>query len=188
MNFDMLIDEFVRVINASEKPDLWHGDTPLSIVDGEGSNPDNVRWSIKPYNDTFWVPLVEEKLRFKIPPLYRSLVARYIFPNFSIDDIRLLANTPEGTAEMEFRDMLFFSGMTGTLIENGYLQFANPDADSFDPVCFDMNRLVGHDDHPIIQIDHNGILISRKIDIVGEMLGSFEILVRAVIEGRAKLS
>jgi len=104
---DYLIDRFVDVVNTGSREPVDPDDTPPSVLVGEPNEYDNYNWRIKPLASIDWVEPLEKRLGFRIPAVYRSLIARYIFPAFEFGDIFFFANTPEGTAFFEFRDRLF---------------------------------------------------------------------------------
>jgi hypothetical protein len=69
-----------------------------------------------------------------------------------------------------------------TLHKHGYLQFGLPHEGNYDPVCFDMRR-PARDDAPIVQLDHEGILIRSRIRIVQEIAPTFtKFIQRAIAE------
>ncbi|HVO82497.1 MAG TPA: hypothetical protein VMT28_17340 [Terriglobales bacterium] len=73
-------------------------------------------------------------------------------------------------------------GLFPTLHKHGYLQFGNPHEANYDPVCFAMQRR-SRDDAPIIQLDHEEILIRSRIRVVKEIAASFtEFMQRAIAE------
>jgi hypothetical protein len=57
------------------------------------------------------------------------------------------------------------------LLEAGYLQIGNPYFYNYDPVCFTPGP-AGNETR-IVQLDHEAILQSRKLDIVRELAPSF---------------
>ena len=75
-----------------------------------------------------------------------------------------------------FRD----KGMFPTLQKNGFLQFGNPFEPNYDPICFAMQHRK-NDDAPIVQLDHEEILIRERIRIVKEIAPSFKKFLRQVI-------
>ena len=64
-----------------------------------------------------------------------------------------------------------------TLHQHGYLQFGLPHETNYDPVCFDMQHRA-RDDAPIIQLDHEEILIRSRIRAVREVAPSFTVFMQ----------
>jgi hypothetical protein len=83
----------------------------------------------------------------------------------------------------ELSDRVFNDkGIFHTLHKNGFLHFGLPHEGNYDPVCFDMKRRNGSE-APIVQLDHEEILLRSRIRIVQEIAPSFlEFVQRAVVE------
>ena len=93
----------------------------------------------------------------------------------------LLANAGHNVF-YEFSNWAFLDkNLFPTLHEHSYIQFALPSGGSYDPVCFDIQRRV-RDDAPIIQLDHEEILIRRRIRVVQEIAPTFTMFVKRAIE------
>lgn len=176
---DYLIDCFVDTVNTSSREPVYEPDTPPSVFLGEPEDDGSCDWRIKPLVAIDWVETLEARLPFRIPAVYHSLVARYIFPAFELGDIYFFANTPEGTAFHEFRARIFLDEhMSPKLLEQGFLQLGNPAGGGYDPVCFDMNR-ASETDAPVAQLDHEEILCNDRIVIVHEVAASLSDLIKA---------
>lgn len=180
---DRLIDRFVTHINTHPRERLSEFDVPPSVLKGEPDAHGYDDWAIRPYQTIDWIEPLERRLPFRLPHLYRSLVTRYIFPSFCVNlsdscELQLLANTPEGDADHEMRKSMFWP----ELLARGFLYFANPAYSSTsDPVCFDMNRKTGRNDHPIVQFDHEEILCNNEVRVESELAHSFEDLILGII-------
>lgn len=190
---DELVDRFVLHVNTHEREPISVNDAPASVLEGPSDEYGYSDWRIRPYEKIDWIDAVEQRLPFRFPYLYRSLVTRYIFPSFCVklsrvQEIQFLANTPEGAADHELRDRLFWNDtMMEPLLAHGYLCFANPtDGAMFDPLCFDMNRLTGCDDHPIVRFNHDQLFkrVYKKIKMkyLFEVTPSLEEVFLKVIE------
>jgi hypothetical protein len=69
-----------------------------------------------------------------------------------------------------------------TMHKNGLLEFGKTSTGDYDPMCFDMKR-EHRGDAPIIQLDHEEILINERIRVVQEVAPSFsEFIQRAITE------
>lgn len=190
---DELVDLFVRHVNTHERERVLIWEAPPSVLEGEPDEYKFYDWRIRPYEKIDWIDEVEKRLPFPFPYLYRSLVTRYIFPSFCVrlareQEIQFLANTPEGTADHELRVWLFKDEtMMEPLLSHGFLYFANPTyGPSYDPLCFDMNRRTGRDDHPIVRFFHEKLLKRShkkiKMNVESEMAASLEGVFLKVIE------
>jgi hypothetical protein len=73
--------------------------------------------------------------------------------------------------------------MSPVLLQQGLLQFGQPDAVMYDPICFAAAKMK-KGDAPIVQIDHEDILSrNRKGRVVAEIAPSFRHFVKQVIAG-----
>jgi hypothetical protein len=121
---------------------------------------------------------IRDRLSRPLPRLYENLVLNYRWPEVYLHGIRLKANSPgpdlSGLAGALFEDPAFES----VLIREGYLPFAYGGGDrgewSFDPVCFDLNRLRSNCDCPIMRFEHESILCWGKIGEVWQLWPSME--------------
>lgn len=168
---DAIIDTFVRRVNSGTRPmKVWDEVAP-SVADPLPAEPDCWDWSIRPFKAT-WIDGVEERLPRKFPALFRSLITRYIFPEFVWDRVLLFGNTPEciGNKPHELRVALFNDAhLSRVLLNNGYLQFGQPAAGNYDPICF-----APHGDglDPIVRLDHESILIRGQIRVTEQIAAS----------------
>jgi hypothetical protein len=122
------------------------------------------------------------KLPQSWPKPFGSLIERYRFCNFEIGPLMLFANSGHELF-YELSDRVFKDkGIFPTLHKNGSLQFGLPHEANYDPVCFDMKRR-NRGDAPIVQLDHEEILLRSRIRIVQEIAPSFvEFMQHAVAE------
>src|SRR5690348_5032775 len=93
MNTDALIDAFVRKINKSPRRRIREEDVPRGLREGGAEFGLYYQWTIQPINHINWIAPLETSLPHPLPPSYRSLVSRYLFPAYQIDPVILLANT-----------------------------------------------------------------------------------------------
>src|SRR6185312_12531129 len=125
-----------------------------------------------------WVPgLQQSALPHRFPGLFLSLVSRYRFATFEIGPIMFFANTGNHVHH-ELVDRVFGDRyMSPVLLEQGLLQFGQPDTVNYDPFCFATAR-ARNNEAPIVQIDHEDILSRNgKGRIVAEIAPSFRHLV-----------
>lgn len=99
----------------------------------------------------------------------------------------LFANTGHGVffelSTRVFADKHLFP----ILHAHGYVQIGNPCEGNYDPVCFDTHRRVC-DDAPIVQLDHEEILIRNRIRIIGEIAPTFTSFMERAITDKLAVS
>ena len=82
MNSDALIDAFVRKINRSPRRRIREEDIPERLREGGAEFGLYYDWTIQRFDHINWIEPLEARLPAPLPPAYRSLVTRYIFPAF----------------------------------------------------------------------------------------------------------
>ena len=82
--------------------------------------------NIMAFEGTSWIAPILKKLPAKYPPSFLSLVTRYVFDSFKINEIRLFANRGDNShddlSSAIFRDKFIFK----TTVSNGFIQFSRP--------------------------------------------------------------
>ena len=163
MNLDRLIDVFVEQVNSLER----EADRHIQRQDG-----------------IEWVAPVEAALAVELPPSFRSLVTRHASPEFEAGGPWFLANTREQTWHQWRTALWEDQALSGTLLGDGYVQFARPDTGSYDPVCFDTTRRATDGECPLVWIDHEEILCNDRIIVSKEVAPSFVAYVqRCLLDG-----
>lgn len=139
-------------------------------------------WQIRPLPSNPWVEELVQKLPQGWPKPFRSLIERYRFCSFEIGPLMFFANSGHELF-YELSDRVFKDkGIFPTLHKNGFLQFGLPHEANYDPVCFNMKRR-NRADAPIVQLDHEEILLRNRVRIIQEIAPSFgEFMQRAVDE------
>ena len=142
---------------------------------GERWRPNRVRVGPSSLADLY------ECLPFRLPRLYELLISGYRWAEVEIGACALLANPPgpglTGLAEQMFRD----TGLTDTLLPNGFLPFGRGAGGNYDPVCFASGRSAGRNDSPVVRLDHEDVLCRGRIKVVSELAPSFRALVEQSI-------
>jgi len=176
---DELVDGFVTYLNKTGLEPKSPDQLPEELCT---SNADYgmFHWQIRPTSSNPWVEKLVEKLPQSWPRPFRSLIDRYRFCNFKVGPLMFLANSGHDLfyelSSKVFKD----KGLYPTLHKNGFLQFGLPHETNYDPVCFDMKRR-NRADAPILQLDHEEILIRGRIRVVQEVAPSFaEFMQRAI--------
>ncbi len=173
MNIDALIDAFVRKINRSPKRRIREEDVPQPLREGGAEFGLYYRWTVQRFNHITWIDDLEAQLPRPLPPSYRSLVRRYIFPAFEVNSLILLANTGKTLYHEMAMAMAHDKVLSQVLLENGYAQFARPHTGESDPVCFDFNHRGPDGECPIVRISHRGIVFRGQAKVTAKIASSF---------------
>ena len=173
MNTDVLIDEFVGKINRSPRRRIREEDIPQRLREGGAEYGLYYDWTIQRFDHINWIDSLEASLPWPLPPCYRSLVTRYLFPAFEIPPLILLANTGQTLYHEMSMAMTRDKVLSEVLLKNGYAQFARPNTGDSDPVCFDFNRRDKDGECPIVRISHHTIVFNSMIRVMDEIAPSF---------------
>ena len=180
-NADVLVDEFVRYANEVGFEPRFEDEVPHELRTTEENG--TCRWLIRPAAANPWVEDLKQRLPGPLPTSYLSLIGRYRFCNFEIGPLMLFSNTGQDfhfeLSRAVFRD----EGLFPILHTYGYLQFGKPDAANYDPICFDSSRS-DRGDSPIVQLDHEEILIRSRIRIVRKIAPSFADFIQDAVTER----
>ena len=143
-------------------------------------------WRIRRADSNPWVAELDRRLATPFPELYHSLIARYRFAEFDVGPIMFFANTGQAVFH-ELSSCIFrVRYLSPVLLDQGLLQFGQPDSANYDPICFDSRR-AKRADAPIVRIDHEDILSHNKRGrIVDEISPPFRDFVERVIAGEFK--
>jgi hypothetical protein len=133
-----------------------------------------------PINSAPWIDQAQERLPFRLPSCFTDFVCHYVFADFEISRLHHYDNY--GGNEYWcwqvaiFRDKPIFEICTAHL----FLPIGQPEDGNYDRVCLDLNRLKS-DDCPVVQLDHEAILLNEKIEIVAELAPSYKQLITNVL-------
>lgn len=175
---DALVDDFVGYLNQAGFQPKYPKEVPEELRTS-ATNYEMFQWQIRASASNLWVEKLAQHLPEKFPRPFRSLIDRYRFCNFEIGPVMFFANTGH---DLLYELSARLSKPLPMLHEHGYLQFGNPHETNFDPICFDMQRRK-RDDAPIVQLDHEEILIRSRVKVVAEIAPSFmEFMQRAILE------
>jgi hypothetical protein len=118
----------------------------------------------------------------RLPPSFRSLVGRYVFPAFPVGRLQLFGNTgadvDEELAREPFRDPVL-----SAVLARGYVQFARPETGAYDPVCFVTGAKAHNNEYRMVIVDHEDALQFSRIRIMAEVAPSFRRFVERILEG-----
>lgn len=192
VNCDSIVDAFVGAVNLAPREVLDRDDIPGPCRLSAGGWPDTFNWRIARSEDASWLPDLERHLPFRVPPTFRSLVARYTFPLFVAGPLTLYAvGLPQpGSNVEEFRSAILADAIISPfLLKQGFLRFARPADWSYDPVCFDYRNSKGKLEPAVVRIDHEEILCNSRLRVVEQLDARFDVLLEELTSAlRAKIA
>lgn len=174
---DQLIDAFVQKVNRSPRRRIREEDVPRQLREGGAEYGLYYDWTVQRFDHINWIEPLQAQLPSPLPPSYRSLITRYLFPAFEVPPIILLANTGQTLYHEMSMAMTRDKVLSRLLLKNGYAQFARPSTGDSDPVCFDFHRRSKEGEYPIVRIDHHTIVFSSLVRVTEEIAPSFYELV-----------
>lgn len=175
-------------MNRAPRLRIREEDIPVHLREGGARYGLYYSWTIQSFNSVFWIDFLESRLPAPLPPSYRSLVSRYIFPAFEVTPLLLLANTGQDIYHEMTQTMINDRVMSKALLRKGYAQFARPNTGDYDPVCFDLGKRNRQGECPIVRIHHEDILIRSRARIVEEVAPSFQDFVKNYLESGSGLA
>jgi hypothetical protein len=170
---DALIDVFVRKINRSPRRRIREEDVPQRLREGGAEFGLYYDWTIRRFDHINWIEPLEVHLPARLPPSYRSLVTRFIFPAFEVPPLVLLANTGQTLYHEMSMGMAHDKALSDALLKSGFAQFARLNSGDSDPVCFDFRQRSAEGEYPIVRISHPLLLSSARAQIDEEIAPSF---------------
>lgn len=178
---DELVDRFVNYLNAAGFEPKLREEISEELRTSDADS-EMFHWQIRPASSNPWVKEFEERLPLQWPTPFRSLIDRYRFSNIEVGPLMLFANSGHNLfyelSKRVFADEAIFP----LLHKHGLLQFGLPQETNYDPVCFDMQHR-NRDDAPIVQLDHEDVLLRNRIRKVKEIAPSFsQFMQRAITE------
>ena len=173
-SIDEIVDKFVHCINSSDLEPLEDEEVPKSLRTGERDEWGQFYWEVIPRDLQKNAQEIQTRLSQKLPQAYLSFISRYAFPGFELEQIFFFANTNESNLWELSKRIFTDKFMSPFLIKNGLVQIGNPSNRSYDPVCFDCRQGIKKEkDYPLVQIDHEGILLKEKILVTNKIAPSF---------------
>ncbi len=138
--------------------------------------------------DPVYLQQLYERLPARFPPLYEKLLLNFRWARVELNGWTLSSNPVGHGLENLFlmRQIIQDGAYTGIMFAKGYMQFGTGAGVNYDPVCFDISRRRKGGDCPIVQLDHEGIIIKDRVVRVGELARSFRALVWQTIEDGQK--
>jgi hypothetical protein len=132
-----------------------------------------------PVNRPTRIEEFERMLERRLPKSFRHLVTSHAFRPFEWGPISFFGNSetnePFSLHIAPMRDEAIWQ-MTRSA---GFVYFGRPEPANYDPICFGPST--ADREPPIFQLDHEAILIERRIKIVREIAPSFMALAENLI-------
>ena len=171
------VDAFVAAVNASGRERMASQEVPVACRASPLDEDGMCEWRIVPGSAGEWLPALETRLPFQLPPTFRALVSRYWFPSFTCGPLWLYSvGLADDSGELRVA-MLRDRPMLGVLWKAGFLPFARPEDGSYDPVCFDFRDVPGGREPAVVRVDHEEALIREQVRVVRTLSASFDVLV-----------
>ena len=178
---DELVDRFVHYLNGAGFEPRFPDEIPEELR-ASNTESEMFHWQIHPASLNPWVEKLAEKFPQQWPMPFYSLIERYRFPNIEVGPLMLFANSGHDLFYELSKRVFADEGIFPLLHSHGLLQFGLPNEANYDPVCFDLKRQ-NRGDAPIVQLDHEEILLRNRIRIVQEIAPSFnQFMQRAITE------
>jgi len=175
------VDAFVNAVNCSPRETLFLAEIPEPCRLSESEWQRSFHWQIVSAAEASWLPELEGRLPFPLPPTLRSLISRYLFPSFEAGPLTLYSVGCESDPLMEFRSAILGDRfMSPFLLKNGLLPFARPADGSYDPVCFDLRGSRRKNEPALVRIDHEEILCNERLHVVESLAPGFDVLLEEV--------
>ena len=179
-----LIRKFVTAMNSRGLEPLFDREVPEELRIKEVADISGmVEWGIRPASDNPWVSQLEARLPSQFPLAYRFLIMQFRFAEFEVGPVMFFANTGQESVLNDISHALFADKhLYPMLLKNSLIQFGRQSGGGYDPVCFDMKRRRAQD-APIVQLDHEEILVRNRIRIIQEVATSFSDFATRAIAG-----
>jgi hypothetical protein len=176
---DSIVDAFVAAVNSAPREMLPKEDLPVPCLLCAEPPTDEFDWQIVKSPGAGWLTDVEGRLPFRIPPTFRSLIARYVFPRFRSGPLSFYGiglPHPDSNGD-EFRFAIFSDNTIGPfLMKQGLLPFARPADGSYDPVCFDWRGSKRRLEPTVVRVDHEEMLCNDRLRVVSQVAAGFDVL------------
>jgi len=171
------VDAFVTAVNSAVRYD-WPVDSVPELCRLPGD--DWCPWRIVPSSGADWLPALEARLPVRFPLTFTALVSRYLFPAFGCGSIQFYGVGVTGP-DAEFEElrlaMLQNPALDGFLCQHGLLPFARTEEGLYDRICFDFRNGSSSDEPPVVQIDHEEVLIHERIHLVRTLSPASHLLI-----------
>lgn len=168
---DKLVDRFVDYLNRAGFEPRFREEITEELRTSN-TEYEMVHWQIRPASPNPWVEELAQMLPQQWPKPFRSLIGRYRFSNLEVGPLMLFANSGHDLFYELSKRVFADEGIFPLLHKHGFLQFGLPQEANYDPVCFDMQH-GNRGDAPIVQLDHEDILIRSRIRVVQQIAPSF---------------
>jgi hypothetical protein len=176
------VARFVAALNSSKRERLDRANIPALCRVPAPDDAGGCDWRIVPVPEAGWLPALEARLPYPLPPTFRVLISSYVFPSFECGPLTFYsvgAEEPDQDTEFQFAVLRDWT-MNGVLWQHGRLPFARPADWSYDPVCFDCRHLSPSIEPAVVRIDHEQILCHGRIRVISLLASAFDQLVEGM--------
>jgi hypothetical protein len=174
---DQRADSFVAAVNAAPREILSADEIPEPCLLSQAEHQGWFYWKIVKSTDTDWLPELEARLPYPLPPTLRSLLSRYLFPAFGAGPLGFYAvgvSSAPNLAIAEFKEAIFADRfMSPFLLKRGFIPFARPSDWCYDPVCFDFRNSNRKSEPVVVRVDHEEILCDERLRIIETISPAF---------------
>jgi hypothetical protein len=144
---------------------------PYPIIDQFAARLDQAGLSLGRIGQATRIEELERMLERRLPKSFRQLVTHHAFRPFEWGPVSFFGNSETYDAFSlhiaPMRDDVIWQ----TTRSAGFVCFGRPEVANYDPICFAPTE--SDRESPIVQLDHEAILIERRITIVREIAPSF---------------
>jgi hypothetical protein len=127
-----------------------------------------------------WIDEAQKQLPFEIPKCFSDFVRNYSFTDFEINHLHHYDNY-DGSDRWCWHVALTLDLPIFDICKlNRFLPIGQPEQSNYDRICLDINRLKDGD-CPIVQLNHEMILLWDRIEIVAELAPSYKKLISNVL-------
>jgi|HubBroStandDraft_2_1064218.scaffolds.fasta_scaffold242118_1 hypothetical protein len=128
---------------------------------------------ISPIAEAPWIDELERNLPHRLTAAFRSLVGRYRFPPVTVGQVDLFGNLGTGEPSELVVACMRDPGIGAVVLRNGLFPIGRPSSGSYDPICLNLRERTKAGDSPVVQVDHEGILVLGDIQVVRTIASSF---------------
>ncbi|MBI2253249.1 MAG: hypothetical protein HYU58_01375 [Proteobacteria bacterium] len=132
------------------------------------------------------IEALEGVLGRRFPRVFASLIKCHAFKPFTWGTISFFGSSGKDGDESLSAAVLADEFMWRNLVDAGFVQFARPWDDQYDPVCFDIGTSSRTVDARIVRIDHEAILNQRRTKVLEVIAPSFVALLDTLLSGRSQ--
>jgi hypothetical protein len=128
-----------------------------------------------------WIHSAQAVLSFELPPCFLELMCSYSFSEFRIHQFHHYDNYAGNEYWCWPAALVGDAAILEIYNRHRFLPIGQPEEGNYDRICLDLSRLK-RGDCPLVQLDHEAMLLKDKIEIIAELAPSYRTLVAKVLE------